>query len=105
MFIALDKLINLHDGYRRLFIVEHQQLLLIQEEGRRYLIQAQCPHMQWPLAQGRITQGEIECAKHRFSFDLITGKPTSDNAQQCSALRSYRLHYQDNSIGLMGDSL
>jgi len=48
-FYALERLMNLYDGYRRPFVVAGQPVLLIQEQGRRIVIQNLCPHMQASL--------------------------------------------------------
>ena len=48
-FQPLERLMNLYDGYRNVFRVAGQSLLLIQEEGRCYLLLNQCPHQLRPL--------------------------------------------------------
>ena len=48
-FYPLEKLINLHDGYRRVFRIDHQSLLLLQRGGELYLLESSCPHREHPL--------------------------------------------------------
>ena len=50
-FIPLEKLINMHDGYRREFTVDYHKLLLLQFEGERFLVEARCPHLEHPLIE------------------------------------------------------
>ena len=98
-YIALDRLINLHDGYRQVFRVGHQSVLLIQEEGRRFAIQADCPHRDWPLQNGVISHGEIVCSKHGWRFDLASGRPLHPMAD--CGLKTWPVSYQDNTIGII----
>ena len=53
-FLGLEKLINLHDGYRREFKIDQLQLLLIQEQGRLYLLESRCPHREHPLLEAPV---------------------------------------------------
>ena len=55
-FQPLEKLINLHDGYRPQFKIDSLQLLLIQERGELFLFEANCPHRGHPLAQATIVE-------------------------------------------------
>ena len=57
-------LINLYDGYRKQVVINRQELLLIQEKGEHYLIQASCPHLHWPLMNARVDDNSIHCKKH-----------------------------------------
>lgn len=98
-YVALDRLINLFDGYREVFRVGTLQVLLVQEQGRRYAVQAACPHRDWPLQHGVIQGGEIVCSKHGWSFDLASGRPTHPLAD--CRLPVYPVAYQDNTIGIL----
>jgi|GEM_PF-5219833 len=44
-FVPLEKLGRLHDGYKKVFKVDRHNLLLMQLEGKVYLIENRCPHM------------------------------------------------------------
>ena len=58
-FVALEKLINLHDGYRQEFRVDYHRLLLLQHEGERYVVEAYCPHLEHPLKEAWLENGEL----------------------------------------------
>lgn len=94
---SLEKLINLHDGYRRLVSVAGRQLLLLQEEGAPCLIERRCPHAGSLLDTAAVAQGCITCPAHQIRFDLQTGKP--QNAD-CPPLTSYSLVFEGNSLGV-----
>ena len=99
MFHPLERLINLYDGYRRVFRVGSQQLLLIQEDGRLYLLNDQCPHLGVSLSQASYDQGRLRCRGHGIEFDLATGQPAAAN-QRCPALTFYTLSYDGNEVGV-----
>lgn len=97
MFYPLERLINLHDGYRRPYVVAGHSLLLLQEEGRRYLLRNQCPHQQAPLSSATVNNGRLRCPVHGMEFDLVTGK-TTDGCNQ--SLQFITIVYEGNQIGL-----
>lgn len=91
---------RLYDGYRQVFLVEGKQLLLIQEEGRRYIIDAECPHSTWPMQNAAISEGNIICSKHGWAFDLRSGHGANERAKGCSIGR-YAIVYDTTTLGLM----
>ena len=96
-FYPLEKLMNLYDGYQRAFVVEGKPLLLIQDEGRCYLILNQCPHQSMPLTHGTVQQGHLRCPVHGMSFSLKTGISTDG----CPAgLQFIPLAYEGNQLGV-----
>ena len=98
-FHHLERLINLHDGYRRVFQVGSQQLLLIQEDGRLYLLKNQCPHLGMGLSQATYREGRLRCPGHGIEFDLASGQPAA-TSQRCPALTFYTLSYEGNAVGV-----
>lgn len=75
------------------------ELLLIQEDGRTYLIENRCPHLGADLSRARIGAGLIHCSRHGMSFRLDNGTCV-DNA--CSGrLRLINTVYDGNQLGVM----
>lgn len=103
-FFALEQLINLYDGYRRQFVVDRREYLLIQEEGQLYLLQASCPHLHWPLLSAGIHGRNIYCPKHGMAFDLLSGRPANERALGCKPLQVFTPAYEGMSVGLWLDS-
>lgn len=96
-FYALERLTHLYDGYCRPFFVAGYSLLLIQDEGSRYLIINQCPHQQSPFNKDCLSQHKLRCPRHGMRFDLLTGS-TQDG---CTAkLKFLPLVYQGAVIGV-----
>lgn len=96
-FRSLEKLINLHDGYRRVFLIDGLEMLLIQEAGERWLIGRRCPHARQALDSAEIDGGAIRCSRHGYRFSLRDGQPL---AADCDRLRIFDLVYEGNSLGV-----
>ena len=94
---ALERLINLHDGYRRAFRGQHGEMLLLQEDGEVALIDRICPHREAPLDNGPVSNGCITCPLHRLEFSLSTGENTNG---YCKPLRVHTLVYEGNTLGI-----
>lgn len=97
-YLPLEKLHQLYDGYRRLFRLNGQEYLLLQEDGRCSLLLNQCPHQQAPLHKATVEDNHIRCARHGIRFNLRTGQP--DGGASCGALVFLPLIYEGNSIGV-----
>ncbi len=100
-FQPLEKLINLHDGYRRLFKFDALGLLLVEQGGQRFLLEARCPHRGHPLDSARVEDGCVQCPLHNYRFDLSTGAVIKASEEACRPLRVYDLVYEGNEIGLL----
>lgn len=105
-FYGLEKLINLQDGYRKVFRVGSVDLLLLHEEGKTFLVKNQCPHMGKPL-HGATVQAEenlnticLRCPHHGLQFDLYSGKNINNRGNPCSGLVRYQLQYEGNVVGV-----
>jgi len=100
-FQPLEKLINLHDGYRRHFRFDALALLLLQHDGELYLIEPRCPHREHPLDSARVEQGVLECPLHRYRFALADGQVLYSSEEPCRHLRTWAVVYEGNEVGLL----
>ena len=98
-FHRLEKLINLHDGYRRVFRLDGIALLLIEENGQRYLLRDMCPHKGFPLHNGTLQGSKLRCAFHAMEFDLGNGGRCVQHPMQPS-VKMYSLVYEGNEVGV-----
>lgn len=55
-----------------------------------------CPHQFARLADGRIADGRLHCARHLASFCLQTGAP--DDRWQISGIRIYRTRIRNGMV-------
>ena len=100
-FYALEKFINLHDGYRRTFKIDQHQLLLLQELGQPYLFEAACPHRGHPLEYADIVDGNLRCPLHGYQFALEGGALRHASEETCRGLRRSEVIYRDTDLGVM----
>ncbi|MDG1066416.1 MAG: Rieske 2Fe-2S domain-containing protein [Luminiphilus sp.] len=99
-FLRLDRLINLHDGYRKTLKIDNFEVLVIQEHGEVFVVQSRCPHREYPLEKGLISGGVISCPWHNMAFDLRTGNHLGG---VCGRMRVYEPVFQDNLVGILID--
>ncbi|MNZ72663.1 Toluene 1,2-dioxygenase system ferredoxin subunit [compost metagenome] len=98
MFVALERLINLQDGYRSTFQVRGRQLLLIVVDQRPILMENRCPHQGAPLHAGTLDGSVLRCSRHGIAFDLANGgQPVN---APCPPLQRLPLAYDGDRIGL-----
>ena len=96
MFIELEKLINLYDGYLRFVRIGQQDYVLVQQDGRPRLFSGLCPHQQRSLRGGRCENGVLTCPHHGYRFSMKSGQCL----QHRCALQEYLLAYEGNVIGV-----
>lgn len=99
-FYALEQLMNLHDGYSKLFTIPGHSILLVQVDGMRYMLSNYCPHQDAPLNKGTLSEengGSIRCSRHGISFSLASGF----GSDACpNSLRFYKIAYMNSTIGV-----
>lgn len=100
-FYSLEKLINLHDGYRKEFKIDQHRLMLVQVDGELSLFESHCPHLGHPLLEANIIGSDLRCPLHGYHFDITTGDVTSTSEGPCRALKTYELVYQQRDVGLI----
>lgn len=98
-FHKLEKLIHLHDGYRRVFQAGGLSLLLVQEDGRRWLLRNRCPHKDFPLHTGTLAGSRLRCRYHGMEFDLAAGGRCLQFPRQ-PCVEMYALVYDGNDVGV-----
>ena len=99
-FYPLEKLSQLYDGYQKPFRVAGQQLLLLQQEGRTFLIENRCPHMDASLSNADQEPGILRCRVHGIEFQLSDGRACGPLAGVMPSLKFYPLAYDGNTLGV-----
>lgn len=100
MFYPLAKLNELHEGYFKAFQIKGLNLLLIESEGQRYIIEDRCPHMDAKLSTGKVIARDITCRAHGISFCMATGKAHGPLADTLDCLQRFPLAYDGNRVGI-----
>jgi len=99
-FLALDKLINLQDGYRKRFKIDSLELILAKEGNDIYAFGAVCPHQEQGMEDALIDEQVVFCPRHNFGFSLRSGAHVEGF---CAALPVYEVHFEGNEVGVLVD--
>ena len=59
---------------RKVCVAGSVVLLVRSEDGALQATSAVCPHQAADLSQGKVYMGAIECPRHRYLYDLRTGR-------------------------------
>ena len=97
-FLALDKLINLEEGYRRRFKIDSLDLILAKEGGAILAFSAVCPHQEQSLDDAIIENEVVTCPRHGFGFSLSSGAHVEGF---CASLPIYEVHFEGNEVGVL----
>ncbi|WP_110971266.1 Rieske (2Fe-2S) protein [Pseudomonas huaxiensis] len=97
MFVPLERLINLEEGYRRTFRVNGQTLLLLVVDNRPVLIEDRCPHQGAPLNGATLEGDVLRCPRHGLAFSLSSGRAVQPG---CAGLNMFRLAYEGDRVGI-----
>ena len=100
-YYSLEKLINLHDNYRKLIKIDQHNLLLIQIDGVLHLVESLCPHRGHPLSESDILGDSLRCPLHGYEFDIVSGKLLKATEEPCRNLVTYNLVYENTEVGVM----
>ncbi|MCC1496413.1 Rieske 2Fe-2S domain-containing protein [Alcanivorax sp. 1008] len=96
-FHRLVRLDQLYDGFRQSFRIEREDVLLLQRDGRVFLIEGRCPHQGFSLAQGSLHGERIICPRHGFAFHIEHGD--CFQAPSCR-LKTWLPAYDGNYLGV-----
>lgn len=99
-FTPIAKLVDLHDGCKITARVGRYSLLLTQVDGRRFIFEDRCPHMDAVLNDGAIEGGIITCRAHGIGFDIQTGKAEGPLADTLDCLTFFTPVYEGQWIGV-----
>jgi 3-phenylpropionate/trans-cinnamate dioxygenase ferredoxin subunit len=76
--------------------LDGEQICLVLVDGEVHAFQDRCSHRDFPLSNGRLDDGQIECAWHGARFDIRTGRALSLPA--IKAIRVYEVKVENDEI-------
>jgi nitrite reductase/ring-hydroxylating ferredoxin subunit len=97
MFVPLERLINLNEGYRQVFKVAGRDLLLLVVDDQPLLLEDSCPHQGAPLRGATLVGTVLRCQRHGIEFQLPSGRALQAS---CPALKMLPLAYSGDRIGV-----
>ena len=78
------------------FELDGHRLLLVNAAGRYFVIDEMCSHEDYSLALGCIKGSRIKCSLHGSYFDLETGEPLDEPADE--PIRTYPVKVEQGKI-------
>lgn len=94
--VAIAKVGELQDKEMKAFELDGKRLLLVFAESEYFVVDEMCTHEDYSLALGCIKGGRIKCSLHGSYFDLRTGQPDEDPADE--PICSYLVEESDGQI-------
>ena len=79
-------------GEGRAVTIEGRRIALFRTRSGWYALDAACPHMGGPLADGIVSEQSVICPLHERRFDLVSGEPLSGaGADRCPAVAAHQV--------------
>lgn len=95
-YIAVAAADELKPAQMKRIVVDGKRLLLCNSAGTLYCVDEMCSHEDYSLYLGCIKDGKIKCSLHGSYFDLVTGKPTCEPADE--AIRTYSVKIEAGQV-------
>jgi 3-phenylpropionate/trans-cinnamate dioxygenase ferredoxin subunit len=95
-YIKVCQLSELKENNAVPFDVNGKSVLLARMEDKVFAVENNCTHMDEPIGEGKVTNGEIQCPRHGAKFDFRTGR-----AVQLPAvidLKTYEVKIENNQV-------
>ncbi len=93
---ALIRVDELPPGTMRCQTVGERRILLANAGGRFFAVDEMCSHEEWTLCNGALQQETIKCSLHGSRFDLKTGEPLDEPANQ--PIDTYPVEVRDGVV-------
>ncbi|NIP56954.1 MAG: Rieske 2Fe-2S domain-containing protein, partial [Gemmatimonadetes bacterium] len=71
-------------------------LVLANVDGDLYALEDRCSHQDYPLSDGELQDGTLECMYHGACFDVTSGKATQLPA--IKPVKAYNVDVRDSEI-------
>jgi len=83
-------------------VVAGKRLLLCNSGGHLYCVDEMCSHEDYSLYLGCIKNGKIKCSLHGSYFDLTTGQPACEPADE--PIRTYPVKIEAGQVWVKPDA-
>jgi 3-phenylpropionate/trans-cinnamate dioxygenase ferredoxin subunit len=76
--------------------IDGTRIVLAESGGEIFALYDECSHEEFPLSEGEVVDGQVECILHGARFDLRTGKPKALPAVR--PVRAYECRVENGEI-------
>lgn len=76
-YVEIAKTEEIPVGNMKAFVIQGNDILVVNYQGKYYALNNKCTHMKGELAKGKIEGKIITCPRHGSKFDITTGKCVS----------------------------
>lgn len=83
-------------GCLKKILASGEAIVLARREDEIFALEDRCSHEDFPLSEGEIVDGTLECVLHGARFDLRTGRALSLPAVR--PVKTYRAEIRDGEI-------
>ncbi|TVP56814.1 MAG: non-heme iron oxygenase ferredoxin subunit [Gemmatimonadales bacterium] len=84
------------DGCVHAVTPDGQRIVLARWEGEIFALEDECSHQEFPLSDGSVENGQIECVFHGAKFDLRSGRATQLPA--IKPVKTYPVEVREDGI-------
>lgn len=95
-YIAIAAANELKPNQMKRVLVNGKKLLLCNSADTLFCVDEMCSHEDYSLYLGCIKDGKIKCSLHGSYFDLTTGKPTCEPADE--AISTYPVKIEAGQV-------
>lgn len=95
-FVAIAAEDELQPAQMKRVVVDGKRLLLCNSDGKYFVVDEMCSHEDYSLYLGCIKDDKIKCSLHGSYFDLQTGQPTCDPADQ--PIKTYPVKIEEGQV-------
>lgn len=96
--MVVAKVSEVNDGEKKEVRVNGKAILLINNGGKFFAIDARCPHKKLPLSKGKVDGTIITCAFHGSKFNITDGSVVNGPATE--PVTTYHVKVVGDSIEL-----
>lgn len=96
--MIVAKVSEINDGGKKEVQVNGKAILLINNGGKFFAIDALCPHKKLPLSKGKVSGTVITCAFHGSKFNITDGSVVGGPATEPVA--TYPVKVDGDSIDI-----
>jgi len=95
-FRPVARLEDVPEGGLKGIDVDGTKIVLAESGGEIFALYDECSHEEFPLSEGEVVDGQVECILHGARFDLRTGKPKALPAVR--PVRAYECRVENGEI-------